>query len=169
MQSHEQSRYLIQLGLVLLLFGLPVMLVFLGRMDTTREVVNELDACVNGAFLISLALIWPRLKLPDSVRNVLFRATFYGSLIKWVAELLLLCWFAGAYLSPPERNPLHLLAQDTLLKLSWSFLLIAVIAGGLLTACGSYKTRIGQKGTHGERRLIKFWRRQSNPETPTGR
>ena len=132
MQSHSQGQNLVQLGLVLLLLGLPAALVFLGRLDQTAGRLDHRDACLNGIFLISLGLTWSRLKLSQAWRDIVFRLALYGTLTKWITSLVLVCWVAEGSLFSATPGQLSLLVQDSWLNLSWLFLVIASIVGFLL-------------------------------------
>lgn len=152
LQSQSQGRNLIQLGVVLLLFGLPATLVLLGRMPVTMEMADQVDACINGIFLILLGLVWSSLKLPHSWRLVVFRLTLYGTLFKWLALLLLIWWVAqDSWVSPSAGNFLAFTLHDILLSLAWFFLIIAVIVGCLLAAYAVHRSRMAPIHGLGER------------------
>jgi hypothetical protein len=149
LQCESQGQGLIQLGVILLLFGLPVVLVLLGRMHPTLEMINHADACINGLFLITLGLIWSHLKLPSRWRLLVYRLMFYGTLIKWIALLSLVWWFVqgGPALTRIDTYILH----DVLIGLGWFFLAAALIVGCLLAVNLSCRYRTDRVGDIAER------------------
>ena len=152
MRSQSQGRSLIQLGVVLLLFGMPTALLLLGRMHTTMEMVDHVDAWINGIFLIVLGLIWSHLKLPHPWRVIVYRLTLYGTLIKWIGLLTLVWWIVqGGLAVVPTGTFVAFLLHDILLSLGWFFLVVAVIAGTLLAAYAAHKYRLKGVDALGER------------------
>ena len=147
--SRSQGQSLIQLGTVLLMFGLPAVLVLLGRMHPNLQMINHADACINGLFLITLGLIWSHLRLPSRWRLLVYRLMFYGTLIKWIALLSLVWWLTqeGPGLSMTETYILH----DVLIGLGWFFLAAALIVGYLLAVNLSCRYRTDRVGDIAER------------------
>ena len=143
MQSQSEGQSLIQLGVVLMLFGLPAALVVLGRMQVTMEMVDHSDACINGFMLIMLGLLWSHLRLSNPWRILVYRLTLYGTSIKWIG-LLSLVWYASQAdpALPSSAASMAFLLHDILFSLGWFLLVVVLIGGCLLAAHATRKYRM---------------------------
>jgi hydroxylaminobenzene mutase len=151
-KRQSQGQSLIQLGVVLLLFGLPAALVVLGRMPVTTEMVDHSDACINGFFLIMLGLLWSHLKLINPWRSLVYRLTLYGTLIKWTG-LLSLVWWMSREEAQIRSSALSMafLLRDVLFSLGWFMLVVFLIVVCLVAANAAHRFRMQRPGHIQER------------------
>jgi len=152
-QIQSQGRSLIQFGVVLLLLGLPAVLVLLGRIPGTADMIDHGDVCINGAMLVFLGLIWSRLHLRRGWYVILFRLTFFATLTKWLGLLLLLAWLARDDAQGVANSTFESLRlDDPLIGLCWSFLAFILVIACVLAVHLSIRYWLERAGGLGERR-----------------
>ncbi len=92
----QAGHRLLQLGILLLLFGLLTGFAVPMLANPRMGLSSHLEGVMNGMLLVLLGLLVPRLTLPRSTLRTLFWLAVYGSFANWTATLLAAYWGAGA-------------------------------------------------------------------------
>ena len=96
----RQAHRLLQMGVLLFVFGLLVGLV-VPRFAVPRLGLSvHLLAIMQGLFLSVIGLLWPRLKLTRAMSNGVFWLALYGCFSALAANLLAAVWGAGNSMLP---------------------------------------------------------------------
>src|SRR5262249_15099176 len=93
-QEHTGHR-LLQLGIVLFLLGLLVGFSVPALANPRMGLASHLEGVMNGLFLVTLGLIWPRLALSARLLATTFWLAIYGTFANWTATLLAAAWGTG--------------------------------------------------------------------------
>jgi hydroxylaminobenzene mutase len=94
MTSHRSHR-LLQLGIVLFLFGLLTGFAIPMLANPRMGLSSHLEGVLNGMFLLALGLLWPRLRLGRAASATTYWLAIYGTFANWAATLLAAAWGAG--------------------------------------------------------------------------
>lgn len=98
--SARLSRRLLQLGVLLFIFGLLTGLAVPMTANPRMALSSHLEALMNGMFLIGLGLLWPRLTLSTAAQRAAFWLAVYAAFANWLAVLLAAVWGAGSQMMP---------------------------------------------------------------------
>ena len=105
--SSSEGRRMLQLGILLLLFGLlvgfAVPLFAAPRLGLTAHVLGV----TQGILLIVIGLLWPKLKLTRTASGIGFWMVVYGCFISWAVTVLAAAWGAGSSMMPIAVGQAH--------------------------------------------------------------
>ena len=81
------DRTLLQLGVILFLFGLATGFVVPLLAIPRLGLASHLEGVMNGIVLMVLGLMWPRLKLGAGLQRLTFLLAVYAAIANWAATL----------------------------------------------------------------------------------
>jgi hydroxylaminobenzene mutase len=103
--ADNRGRVLMRLGAILFLCGLVIGFIAWRLANPRMGLSSHLEGVMNGTFLITVGLLWDRLKLGRVARTALFWTSVYGTYSN-VAATLLAAWLpAGEFLSIAAPTP----------------------------------------------------------------
>jgi len=91
----RRSHRLLQLGVLLFLFGLLTGLAIPALANPRMGLSSHLEGVLNGIFLVVLGFLWPRLRLGRGASAATYWLAIYGTFANWAATLLAAAWGAG--------------------------------------------------------------------------
>ncbi len=106
-RSHRQAHRLIQSGLLLFLFALLVGVAVPRFVVPRLALSTHLLGIMQGLFLMTVGLLWPRLRLTSVVSRIGFVLAVYGCFAAWTANLLAATWGAGSSIVPIAAGNAH--------------------------------------------------------------
>lgn len=125
------SKRLIQLGILLFLFGLLTGFAVPMMSNPRMGLSSHLEGILNGIFLVVIGMIWPRLALSQGAQKAALGLILYGTFANWLVTLLAAAWGAGASMpiaaGTSKGGPMQEAVIDILL-FSLSFSMVAVCA-----------------------------------------
>ncbi|MFN3667368.1 MAG: hypothetical protein ACK4S0_14480 [Sediminibacterium sp.] len=139
MATNKKSAQLIFWGMVLFFLGLITGLLLPAMTNQRMGLSAHLEGILNGLFLMLLGLIWPKVKCPPRVLNLIYILVLYAGFANFAAVLL--AGFTGAGKMMPiaggaEGAPtLELVISFFLVSLT-----IAILAAAVLLLYGLYQT-----------------------------
>lgn len=87
-------------GLILFLLGLFTGFAVPALKNPRMGLASHVEAHMNGLFLIVLGLLWPHVKLGQTLELVTVALLVYGTWANWFATLLSGIWGAGGRMMP---------------------------------------------------------------------
>ncbi|MCF1715283.1 hypothetical protein L0U88_11655 [Flavihumibacter sp. RY-1] len=139
MATNKKSAQLIFWGMVLFFLGLITGLLIPAMTNQRMGLSAHLEGILNGLFLMLLGLIWPKIKCPSRMLNLIYLLVLYAGFANFAAVLL--AGFTGAGKMMPIAGGAK---GAPALELVISFLLvsltIAIIAAAVLLLYGLYQT-----------------------------
>lgn len=139
MATNKKSAQLIFWGMVLFFLGLITGLLLPAMTNQRMGLSAHLEGILNGLFLMLLGLIWPKVKCPPRVLNLIYILVLYAGFANFAAVLL--AGFTGAGNMMPIAGGAE---GAPALELVISFLLvsltIAILAAAVLLLYGLYQT-----------------------------
>ncbi len=130
------GRSLVRLGLVLLLAGLVAGFAVHMFMGLRMGLASLLHSVVNGAFLVLLGLVWPRLLLPRPWLLLAFGLAICGTLANWTALILAVHWDEGTFMRLAGAEQARSPAQDVLVNVLLAFLSLSMLVVSVLVLWG---------------------------------
>jgi hydroxylaminobenzene mutase len=127
MTSHRSHR-LLQLGILLFLFGLLTGFAIPVLANPRMGLSSHLEGVLNGMFLLALGLIWPRLRLGRGAAATTYWLAIYGTFANWAATLLAAAWGAGRTMPIAAGAHQGTATQETVIMALLFSLSLAVIA-----------------------------------------
>ncbi len=105
--SLREGRRMLQIGLLLLLFGLLVGFAIpafvVPRLGLTAHVLGV----TQGILLIVIGLLWTKLKLTRTASGIGFWMVVYGCFVSWAVTALAAAWGAGSSMMPITAGQAH--------------------------------------------------------------
>jgi hydroxylaminobenzene mutase len=144
MATNKKSAQLIFWGMVLFFLGLITGLLLPAMTNQRMGLSAHLEGILNGLFLMLLGLIWPKIKCPPRMLNLIYILVLYAGFANFAAVLL--AGFTGAGKMMPiaggdEGSPaLELVISFLLVSLT-----ISILAAAVLLLYGLYKTAFDHK------------------------
>lgn len=129
----RDGRRLLQLGVLLFLFGLLTGFTAPVAANPRMVLTSHLEGVMNGMVLMILGIIWARLHLASRTARVAFGLVAYGTYANWATTLLAALWGAGESMMPlagagyTGTSAQELLIAVGLLSLSLAMLLVCPI------------------------------------------
>ena len=144
MATNKKSAQLIFWGMVLFFLGLITGLLIPAMTNQRMGLSAHLEGILNGLYLMILGLIWPKIKCPSRMLNLIYLLVLYAGFANFAAVLL--AGFTGA-------GKMMLIAGGAegpeLLELIISFLLVSltvsILAAAVLLLYGLYQTAFQTK------------------------
>lgn len=144
MATNKKSAQLIFWGMVLFFLGLITGLLIPAMTNQRMGLSAHLEGILNGLFLMLLGLIWPKVKCPPRMLNLIYLLVLYAGFANFAAVLL--AGFTGAGKMMPIAGGVE---GPELLELSISFLLVSltvsILAAAVLLLYGLYQTAFQTK------------------------
>jgi len=94
------GRRLLQLGIVLFLFGLLTGFAAPVAANPRMVLASHLEGVINGMFLLILGGIWGRFRLGATTSSLALGLLAYGTFVNWGTTLLAALWGAGETMMP---------------------------------------------------------------------
>ena len=94
------SRWLIRLGVTLILLGLITGLAVQELANPRMALASHVEGVLSGMLLVVMGLVWPRLNLDGGMLKSAFFFLAYGAFANWVNPLLAAFWAAGSSMMP---------------------------------------------------------------------
>src|ERR1700757_885539 len=91
---------LFMLGLILFLVGLLTGFAVPALKNPRMALSSNLEAVLNGMFLVLLGLLWPHINLPNAWAVAAVVLIVYSAYANWMTALLAGAWGAGRKLAP---------------------------------------------------------------------
>lgn len=129
----EQSRKLIQLGILLFLLGLVTGFVIPALKNPRMGLSSHMEGVLNGMLLIIFGLIWPKLELTNNLLKWGYQLSLFGTFTNWFTTLLAGVWGAGSAMMPIAGNEMHgtdwqeIIIKIGLVTLSISMVVVSII------------------------------------------
>lgn len=137
-QSQENTAHrLLQLGIALFLIGLLIGFAVPAMANPRMGLASHLEGVMNGIFLVTLGLVWPRLVLSPKLLSVTFWLAIFGTFANVTATLLAAIWGAGGHMMPlaaPGRMGTSV--QEGVVKVLLITLSLAMVATCVLVLVG---------------------------------
>ncbi|MBL7767799.1 MAG: hypothetical protein JNK20_02450 [Flavipsychrobacter sp.] len=144
MATNKKSAQLIFWGMVLFFLGLITGLQLPAMTNQRMGLSAHLEGILNGLFLMLLGLIWPKIKCPPRMLNLIYILVLYAGFANFAAVLL--AGITGAGKMMPIAGGVE---GSPALELVISFLLvsltISILAAAVLLLYGLYHTAFEQK------------------------
>lgn len=144
MATNKKSAQLIFWGMVLFFLGLITGLLLPAMTNQRMGLSAHLEGILNGLFLMLLGLIWPKIKCPPRMLNLIYILVLYAGFANFAAVLL--AGITGAGKMMPIAGGVE---GSPALELVISFLLvsltISILAAAVLLLYGLYHTAFEQK------------------------
>lgn len=144
MATNKKSAQLIFWGMVLFFLGLITGLLIPAMTNQRMGLSAHLEGILNGLYLMILGLIWPKIKCPPRMLNLIYLLVLYAGFANFAAVLL--AGFTGAGKMMPIAGGAE---GPELLELIISFLLVSltvsILAAAVLLLYGLYQTAFQTK------------------------
>lgn len=128
----EQSRKLIQFGVLLFLLGLVTGFVIPALKNPRMGLSSHMEGVLNGMLLMIFGLIWPKLELTKNLLNWNYWLSLFGTFTNWFTTLLASAWGAGSVMMPIAGNEMHgtdlqeIIIKFGLVTLSISMMIVSI-------------------------------------------
>ncbi len=128
----EQSRKLIQFGVLLFLLGLVTGFVIPALKNPRMGLSSHMAGVLNGMLLMIFGLIWPKLELTKNLLNWNYWLSLFGTFTNWFTTLLASAWGAGSVMMPIAGNEMHgtdlqeIIIKFGLVTLSISMMIVSI-------------------------------------------
>ena len=127
----RRSHRLLQLGVLLFLFGLLTGFAIPMLENPRMGLSSHLEGVLNGIFLVVLGLLWPRLRLGRAASASAFWLALFGTFANWAATLLAAAWGAGRTMPIAAGSHQGTAAQETLIMV-----LLFSLSAAMVAECG---------------------------------
>jgi (hydroxyamino)benzene mutase len=130
------KRRLLQLGILLFLFGLFTGFAIPAFTNPRMGLSSHLEGVMNGIFLIALGFIWPELRLSKAPSLTAFWLLVYGTYVNWLAVLLAGIFGTGALTPIAAAGHQGTPLQEAIVTVMLLSLSVAMIAGCIIVLWG---------------------------------
>ena len=144
MATNKKSAQLIFWGMVLFFLGLITGLLLPAMTNQRMGLSAHLEGILNGLFLMLLGLIWPKIKCPPRMLNLIYILVLYAGFANFAAVLLAGITGAGKMMpiaGGAEGSP----AIELVISFLLVSLTISILAAAVLLLYGLYHTAFEQK------------------------
>ena len=133
----RESNWLLQLGVLLLLFGMVLGLLLGSHTYSPFStplfgLAAHLIALLEGFFLLLIGLLWPKLKLTPTGSRIAFWTALYSCLAGSLASALAGIWGAGGMVPIAAQNAIGAAGHETFIQYSFYSVAITTIAALIL-------------------------------------
>lgn len=145
MATNKKSAQLIFWGMVLFFLGLITGLQLPAMTNQRMGLSAHLEGILNGLFLMLLGLIWPKIKCPPRMLNLIYILVLYAGFANFAAVLLAGITGAGKMMpiagGAEGTQVLELIISSLLVTLTVSILVaVILLLYALYNAAFKYKT-----------------------------
>ena len=137
----RESNWLLQLGVLLLLFGMVLGALLGSRAYSPFStalfgLAAHLIALLEGFFLLLIGLLWPKLKLTRTASRIAFWTALYGCLAGSLASTLAGIWGAGGMMPIAAQNATGAPEHEMIIQYSFYSVAITTITALIFICWG---------------------------------